>query len=117
MIEVYKFQKYIPEMGKPVMRAGFFGWGGPTNVWGPIFEGRNEILLLDKALKFRVICQKYALKLIKIRRTIENIRKTWKNSRNFLNFGRDEGNNTEYTIGTLYRGSGAEPLKFSRIIM
>ena len=35
---------------------------------GPIFEGRNEILLLVKALKFGVIFQKYALKLIKIRK-------------------------------------------------
>ena len=34
----------------------------------PIFEGRNEILLLGKALKFRVIFQRYALKLIKIRK-------------------------------------------------
>ena len=40
--------------------------GGPQNVWGgPIFRGRNEILLLGKALKFGVIFQKYALKLIK----------------------------------------------------
>ena len=40
--------------------------GGPQNVWGgPIFRGWNEILLLGKALKFEVIFQKYALKLIK----------------------------------------------------
>ena len=41
--------------------------GGPQNVWGvsPIFRGLNEILLLGKALKFGVIFQKYALKLIK----------------------------------------------------
>ena len=32
---------------------------------GPILEGRNEILLLGKAVKFVVIFQKYALKLIK----------------------------------------------------
>ena len=32
---------------------------------GPIFRGWNEILLLGKALKFGVIFQKYALKLIK----------------------------------------------------
>ena len=51
---------------KPVIYAGFFGWGGPQNVWvGPIFRGWNEILLLGKALKFGVIFQKYALKLIK----------------------------------------------------
>ena len=30
---------------------------------GPIFEGRNEILVLGKTLKFRTIFQKYALKL------------------------------------------------------
>ena len=33
---------------------------------GPIFRGGNKILLLGKALKFGVIFQKYALKLIKI---------------------------------------------------
>ena len=33
---------------------------------GLIFDGRNEILLLGKTLKLRVIFQKYALKLIKI---------------------------------------------------
>ena len=32
---------------------------------GPIFRGRKEILLLGKAVKFVVIFQKYALKLIK----------------------------------------------------
>ena len=46
---------------------------GPENVWGPIFEGRNEILLLGKALKFRVNFQKCALKLIKIWKIIEKI--------------------------------------------
>ena len=38
------------------------------------FEGRNEILLLDKAPKFGVIFQKYALKFIKIWKIIEKIR-------------------------------------------
>ena len=33
---------------------------------GPIFRGGNEILLLGRALKFGVIFQKYALKLIEI---------------------------------------------------
>ena len=41
---------------------------------GPIFDGRNAILLLVKALKFRVIFQKYSLKIIKIWKTIETIR-------------------------------------------
>ena len=40
---------------------------------GPIFEGGNEILLLGKALKFRVIFQKYALKLIEIWKSIFEI--------------------------------------------
>ena len=48
---------------------------------GPIFEGRNEILLLGKALKFGVIFQKYKLKLIKIWIIIEE--KIEKNA-NFL---------------------------------
>ena len=39
----------------------------------PIFEGRNEILLWGKALKFGGIYQKYALKLIKIWKIIEKI--------------------------------------------
>ena len=40
--------------------------GGPQNVWGgPIFRGWKKILLLGKALKFGVIYQKYAVKLIK----------------------------------------------------
>ena len=38
---------------------------------GPIFEGRNEILLLGKVLKFRVIFQKYVLKFIKTWKIIE----------------------------------------------
>ena len=33
---------------------------------GPIFESRNEILLLGKDVKFRGIFQKYAGKLIKL---------------------------------------------------
>ena len=49
--------------------------GGPQNVWGgPIFLGWNEILLLGKALKFGVIFEKYALKLIKKLKNIEKIR-------------------------------------------
>ena len=40
--------------------------GGSTKcLGGPIFRGWNEILQLGKALKFGVIFQKYALKLIK----------------------------------------------------
>ena len=34
--------------------------------WGPIYRRWNEILLLGKVLKFGVIFQKLALKLIKI---------------------------------------------------
>ena len=47
---------------------------------GPIFRGRNEILLLGKALKFGVIFQKYALKLIK------KLKIYWENSRKNANF-------------------------------
>ena len=43
----------------------FSGEGVHQMFWGPIFEGQNKILLLGKALKFRVIFQKYALKLKK----------------------------------------------------
>ena len=38
---------------------------GSINFWGSILEGRNEILQLDKPLKFGVIFQKYALNLKK----------------------------------------------------
>ena len=41
---------------------------------GPIFREWNEIFLLGKVLKFGVIFQKYALKLIKIWKIIEKIR-------------------------------------------
>ena len=46
--------------------------------WDPIFEGRNEILLLGKALKFGVIFKKYALKLIKLLKITEKIREKCK---------------------------------------
>ena len=49
--------------------------GGPQNVsGGQIFRGWNEILLLGKALKFGLIFQKLALKLIKICKMIGKIR-------------------------------------------
>ena len=54
--------------------------------WGPILEGRNEILLLGKALKLRVIFQKFALKLIKIWKIIEKIREKFKLFQIFYNF-------------------------------
>ena len=62
--------------------------GGPQNVCGgPIFRGWNEILLLDKALKFGVIFQKLALKLIKICKIIGKIREKCKFfGKFFLNF-------------------------------
>ena len=47
--------------------------GGPSSVGGPILEGRNEILLLDKALKCKIIFQKYALKLLKFWNSAEKI--------------------------------------------
>ena len=46
-------------------------WGGKTSVWESDFEGRKEILLLGKALKFRVIFQKYELKIIESWKIIE----------------------------------------------
>ena len=50
------------------------------------FMGGNEILLIDKTLKFRVIFQKYALKLIKIFKIIEKIREKMQNFANYFNF-------------------------------
>ena len=80
--------------------------------WGTIFEGRNEILLLGKALKFGVIFQKYALKLIKIWKIIENIREKMQISPNFLIFWRNYGVIRNIISLGYNGGSGAE--KFSR---
>ena len=61
---------------KAVIYAGFFGWGGPQNVWGgAIFRGWNEILLLGKAQIFGVIFQKICIKINK------NLQTDWENSR------------------------------------
>ena len=61
--------------------------GGPQNAWGgPIFRGWNEILLVGKALKFGVIFQKLALKLIKIAKLLEKFEKNANFSESFLNF-------------------------------
>ena len=53
---------------------------------GPIFEGRNEILLLGKALKLRLNFQTYALKLIKIGKILEKIREKNAKFSEFFNF-------------------------------
>ena len=59
--------------------------GGPENVWGgQILRRWNEILLLGKALKFGVIFQKYALKLIKNWKNIEKFQKKCKFFRKFF---------------------------------
>ena len=61
--------------------------GGPQNVWGgPIFRGWNEILLFGKALKFGVIFQNFALKLIKICKIIGTIREKCKFLGKFFKF-------------------------------
>ena len=60
--------------------------GGPQNVWG-VERGWNEIVLLGKTLKFWVIFQKYALKLIKNCKNIEKMREKCKFIRKFLIFG------------------------------
>ena len=58
--------------------------GGPKNVWGgPIFRGWNEILLLDKALKFGEIVQKCSLELRIIWKIIEKLEKNAKFSEIF----------------------------------
>ena len=59
----------------PAIYEGFVGWGVHQMFWGPIFDGRNEILLLGKALKFKIFFQKLALKLIKSWTYFENSRK------------------------------------------
>ena len=69
-----------------VIYAGFFGRGGVHKMFGgSIFRGWNEILLLGKALKFGVIFQKYALKLIKkLRKLLRKFEKNAIFSENFL---------------------------------
>ena len=59
--------------------------GSAKCLGGPIFDGRNEILLLDKGLKAGVIFQKYSLKLIKIWKIIEKMQKN-ANVSEFINF-------------------------------
>ena len=77
-------------MEAAVIYAGFFRWGGSTKcLGGPIFRGWKIILLLGKALKFGVIYQKYAVKLIKNWKNIEKIREKMEIfQKNFLIFGR-----------------------------
>ena len=60
--------------------------GGPKMFGGPIFEGRNEILLLGEALKLGVIFQKYALKLIEIWKIVEKMREKMQIFPKFFNF-------------------------------
>ena len=70
-----------------VIYAGFFDWGVQKKFGeGTIFEGRNEILLLGKKLKFVIIFQKYVLKLIKIWKIVEKIREKANIFRIFFNF-------------------------------
>ena len=60
--------------------------GSTKCLWGPIFRGWNEILLLGKALKLGVIFQKSALKLTKKIEKYWEIREKCKLFRNFFNF-------------------------------
>ena len=61
--------------------------GSSKGFWGgPIFEGRNENLRFGKALQFGVIFQKYALKLIKIWKIIENLRENANFSESFFDY-------------------------------
>ena len=69
---------------------------------GPIFEGQNKILLFGKVLKFGVIFQKYALKLIKIWKTSAENREKCIFFRIFFYFwGEPLLENSEYNIGML----------------
>ena len=82
--------KFLLRWFPAVIYAGFFGWGGSAKCFffggGPIFRGWNEILLSGKALKFGVIFQKFALKLIKICKIIGKIRVKYKFFGNFFKF-------------------------------
>ena len=76
--------------------------GCPPNVWrGPIFGGRNENFFMGKSLKFGVIFQKYALKLIKLWKIIEKIREKCKFFQLLKIFWRDYGKNKEYNMERL----------------
>ena len=82
---------------------------GSTKCLGvQFFEGRNEILPLGKALKFGEIFQKYALKLIKIRKIIEKIPEKMQNFRaghNLLIMG--QISNIIWTVYNGWFGGGA----------
>ena len=74
------------------MQAAFFGWRGLVKCFGVLFEGRDRILLLGKALKFGLILQNFALKLLKIWNFLEKIPEKMKNFHlKFSFFARDVG--------------------------
>ena len=68
------------------MHVGFFGWWVRQMFGGSDFSRVEQILLQGKDLKFGVIFQKYALKLIKIWKITEKIREKCKISQNCLIF-------------------------------
>ena len=84
-----------------VIYIGFFGWVVHQMFGGPIFECRNGILLLGKGLKFSVICQKYALKLIEIWQLREKICEKRNFSQNYLKFRAAKLENKKDKIGRL----------------
>ena len=95
----------------PLMHEGFFGWGGPPSVWrDSLFEGRDNILLLGKALKFGVIFQKFALKLLKIWKIMEKLSEEKQNfQEKFRFFARAVGKIRIIIYLGYSCGSAAEP--------
>ena len=68
--------------------------------WDPFFEGRDKILLLGEALKFAVIFQKFAFKLLKYEHYGKHFRKIANFLKNFI-FARGVEKNKNYSIHRL----------------
>ena len=53
------------------MHAGFFGWGGPPNVWGYVFWWSGQNFPIGRSPEIRGNFSKCALKLLKIWKIME----------------------------------------------
>ena len=82
-IETVIFQTDKPCMLiQTVMHAGFFCWWS-NKCLGSDFRGSKRNLTIGQSLTFRVFCQTYVLKFIKLWEIIKKIRNKMKNFPNF----------------------------------
>ena len=57
------------------MHEGVYGWLESAKWGGSVYRGPGQILLLGEAFKFKVIFQKFAFQLLKMKIYGENFRK------------------------------------------